>query len=231
MLDSLFFHRHRFLRQIIGRPRLLVCTLIGLGLLATMPAGWQLSTRLLLAWNAGVWIYLVAAIVMMHRADEHSLRRAAIMIDESRFAVLALTIAAATVCIAAIVVHLGMVKEMQGQSRHFHLTLAIATIVSAWTFIHVTFAQHYAHEFFIERQSEKELPEDMRGGLRFPGSVKPDFSDFLYFSFIIGVASQTADVEICSRPMRRVALTHGVVSFFFNTMVLALTINIAAGLI
>ncbi len=230
-MRSTVFHRHPVLRQFVGRPRLVVCLVIGFGLLAAMPEKWQLSTRLLIAWNAGVWTYLVAAAVMMFRSNENTLRRRAIMTDESRFIVLALACVAAVASLAAIVAQLGMVKDMHGLLRTLHVGLAAATIVSAWTFIHVIYAQHYAHEYFIERASERELPEELRGGLRFPGTGKPDFSDFLYFSFVIGVAAQTADVEICSRPMRRVALLHCVLSFFFNTTVLALTINIAAGLI
>ena len=230
-MKSTVFHRHRLLRQIFGRPRLLLCGIVGVGSFAVMPDEWKWSTRLLITWNIGVWLYLALAGFMMMRANEQSLRRRAVMVDESRFVVLGLTIVAAAASVAAIVAQLGMVKEMHGLLRYLHVSLAAVTILSAWTFIHVIFAQHYAHEYFIERDSEKQLPEDMRGGLRFPGSIKPDFSDFVYFSFVIGVATQTADVEICSRPMRRVALAHGVVSFFFNTIVVALTINIAAGLI
>ena len=120
---------------------------------------------------------------------------------------------------------------MTGLMKGLHLGLAALTIVTSWAFIHIIFAQHYAHEYFIERASEKSLPEEFRGGLHFPGAGAPDYFDFVYFSFIIGVASQTADIEICSPPMRRVSLVHSLVSFFFNTTILALMINIASGLV
>ena len=231
MQTSKVFHRHPLIRQFIGRPRLMICVIIGLAILAVMPEEWQLSTRLLLAWNGGVWIYIAAALAMMLRSNEHKMRRTALMTDESRFVVLGLTIIAAAASIVAIVAQLGSVKDMHGLLRTLHVGLAAGTIVSAWAFIHVVFAQHYAHEYFIERKSEADLSEDMRGGLNFAGTLKPDYTDFLYFSFVIGVAAQTADVSICSKPMRRVALVHCVLSFFFNTIVVALTINIAAGLI
>jgi uncharacterized membrane protein len=105
------------------------------------------------------------------------------------------------------------------------------TIATGWTFIHLTFALHYAHEYASEHRRRPELDDKIRGGLQFPDTTTPDYSDFLYFSFIIGVACQTADVALSSPMMRRIALAHGVVAFFYNTIIVALTINIAAGLI
>ncbi len=231
MLESMLFQRHRVLRHFVARPRLLICAVIGLALFFALPDDWQLSTRALLAWNVAILGYLAAAAEMMARSSEQTIRRRAVVSDESRFVVLLLTIVAAIASIVAIVAQLALVKDMHGLIRTLHVGLSAATIVTAWTFIHVVFAQHYAHEFFVERASEKELPPELRGGLIFAGVKQPDYSDFLYFAFVIGVASQTADVQISTRPMRRVALAHCVLSFFFNTTVLALTINIAAGLI
>ena len=231
MPETALFQRHKLLRHVVARPRLALCGLLGLATLAVLPVDWQFSTRTLIAWNTGIWTYLAAAAVMMYRSTEQNIRRRAVVTDESRFVVLALTCVAAVASIAAIIAQLAATKDVHGLSRALHIGLAAATIVSAWTFMHVVFAQHYAHEYFIERASEKAMPEEFRGGLQFPGGCAPDYSDFLYFAFVIGVAGQTADVAICSRPMRRVTLVHCVLSFFFNTTVLALTINIAAGMI
>ena len=226
-----YLHQHRLWRQIVGRPRLLISAMISLIGLAAMPGEWQLSTRLLIAWNAGIWIYIAAAFVSMLRSNEARMRRNALMTDESRFAVLVLCTLAAVASIVAIFAQLSGVKDMHGLLRGLHVGLAAGTIVSAWAFIHIIFAQHYAHEYYIERKGEAELPEELRGGLQFIDTRQPDYSDFMYFSFVIGVASQTADIVICSRTMRRVALAHCVLAFFFNTAVLALTINIAAGML
>jgi uncharacterized membrane protein len=223
--------RSKWLRQIIGRPRLLSCTLVGLASLVLMPNTWHVTTRVLIAWNFGTILYLLLSARMMARASEVSIRRRAAMIDESRFVILVFSIGAAVISLVAIVMHLAAVKDMHGALRMLHLGLAGGTILTAWTFIHMIFAQHYAHEYFVERESEKTLPPEERGGLCFPGSGNPDYWDFLYFSYVIGVAAQTADVQVCTKPMRRVTLIHCVVSFFFNTTVLALTINIAASLI
>ncbi|MGC2224581.1 MAG: DUF1345 domain-containing protein, partial [Methylocella sp.] len=135
--------------------------------------------------------------------------------DEGKFFILVLTSLAAIAAIAAIIAQ----------------ALAAATIISAWFFIHLTYALHYAHEYFDEYFAEPGRPTAERGGLVFPGTKNPGYFDFLYFSYVIGVACQTTDVNITSQAMRRVALVHCVLAFFFDSAVLALTINIAAGLI
>jgi uncharacterized membrane protein len=223
--------RNPYLVHVFGRPRLLVCLLIGILTYLISPAIWHSSTRILVAWNLATWLYIVLASRMMATATEESIRRHAAQIDESRFVVLILSILAAVACLAAIFAQLAAVKSAQGDVRYLHLGLAAVTILSAWTFIHLIFAQHYAHEFYVEREEERKLPEEMRGGLLFPGCVQPSYADFIYFSFVIGCASQTADVSTTSTTMRMVSLIHGVISFFFNTTVLALTINIGSGLV
>jgi uncharacterized membrane protein len=199
--------------------------------LSVEPGGWHLSTRILLAWNVATWLYIGLTVRAMATATEASIRRYAVMGDESRYVVLAFCMAAAVASLAAIIAQLGSVKESGGLVRVGHLSLAVGTIVSAFVFIHLVFAQHYAHEFFILRKSEEDLPEEARGGLHFPYTPKPGYTDFAYYSFVIGCASQTADVETTSAPMRRLTLLHGVLAFFFNSTVLALTINICSGLI
>jgi len=231
MTTSSFLHNHRFLRHVVGRPRLFFCIVLGLTGFLLLPSDWRAPTRLLAAWNLGALAYIVSAIHLMLTADPARMRRLAQLTDESRFVVLALSVLSAVASIAAIVALLAQVRDLAGLDKALHLELAALTIVSSWSFIHLIFAQHYAHEYYVERATARQAPEALRGGLLFPDTQSPDFLDFLYFSFVIGVASQTADVAISSRPMRRVALIHCVLAFFFNTTVLALTINIAAGLI
>jgi uncharacterized membrane protein len=222
---------HHHLRHIVGRPRLASCILVGVLAAYLMPSHWHPSTRALIGWNLGTWLYILLSAQTMRTASAASIRRHAMLTDESRFAVLGLAVVAALASLGAILAELAAVKDAQGALRGLHLGLAAATIVSAWIFTHMIFAQHYAHEFFVERDSEKELTEDARGGLRFPATREPLWGEFLYYSFVIGCASQTADVETTSAPMRVITLIHGVFSFFFNTTILALTINIASGLV
>jgi uncharacterized membrane protein len=221
----------RGLRHLAARPSLVICVPIVALSYLLMPATWHGTTRLLIAWNIGTWPYIALTVRAMARANEASIRRHALMGDESRFLVLTFCMAAALASLAAIIAQLGSVKEAQGLLKIEHLILAFGTVVSAFVFIHLVFTQHYAHEFFILRASEVSLPEEARGGLRFPYTAKPTFADFAYYAFVIGCACQTADVETTSSPMRTVTVIHGVLSFFFNTSVLALTINISSSLI
>jgi uncharacterized membrane protein len=159
------------------------------------------------------------------------MRRRAAQQDDGRIAILLLTTFAALAAIGAIVAELAAVKDLAGTAKHLHVALAALTIISAWLFIHLMFALHYAHDFYASADSVDGGAGNDRGGLTFPETDAPDYWDFLYFSYVIGVACQTADVAISSRAMRRTALFHCVLAFFFNSAVLALTINIAAGLI
>ncbi len=196
-----------------------------------LPADWRVNTRLLIGWNAGAFLYFILAGRMIVTDSHEKITRRAETQDEGRFVILVLATLAAAMAIGAIVAQLGSLKDTKGLLKDLHIALAAATIVSAWALIHLMFALHYAHEYVIERAARDTRPAKGRGGLVFPGSETPDYLDFLYFSYVIGVACQTADVEISSPAMRRIALVHCVLAFFFNSAVLALTINIAAGLI
>jgi uncharacterized membrane protein len=214
-----------------AHPRLFLGFVIGVAVYFLLPHSLKLTTRLLLGWNSGTWFYFLTTGWLIFRATPESIRWNAKSSDEGRFFILILASLAAIASIGAIIAQLAIVKDFSGALKGLHIALAAATIISAWFFIHLTYALHYAHEYFDEYFDHPDRPSSDRGGLKFPGDDDPDYFDFLYFSYVIGVASQTADVELCSREMRRVALGHCVLAFFFNSAVLALTINIAAGLI
>jgi uncharacterized membrane protein len=137
---------------------------------------------------------------------------------------------AALASIVAIFAQLATVKDLPPSVKSLHVALAALTIVSAWFFIHLCFALHYAHEYYDELEAEPGKALDVRGGLVFPGDEDPDYYDFLYFAFVIGATAQTADIGIASKFMRRTVLGHCILAFFFNSAVLALTVNIAASL-
>jgi len=211
-------------RQVRVRPRLMVATGVGLAASLLLPGSLSGSTRALIAWDAGTGLYLVLAWALMLRADVEHMRRQAKLQDDGAAAVLGLTVAAAVASLAAIVLELVGVKSYPPSQQTLRLALVAVTLLCSWCLVHTAFAFHYAHEFYVDRGG--------KGGpcLEFPGRGQPDYADFLYFSFVIGTTSQTADVSISSRSMRRLALLHGVIAFFFNTTLLALTINVAAGL-
>ena len=253
-------HRERILplRIVAARPRLFLAFAAGAfaGFLA--PEWLGAVTRALIGWNVATISNLLLAYISTHETNHRLIRYHAQFLDDGRYFVLIFSIVAAIAAICAIVVEMGAAKDMQGLARALHLGLAACTILSSWLFMHTTFALHYAHEYYFERRLAgaddgepveetsdldgdgdidaddvtlaRESCSDPRGGLIFPDTTHPTYVDFVYFSYTIGVASQTADVSISSAAMRRIVLAHSVLSFFFNTTILALTINLAAGL-
>jgi uncharacterized membrane protein len=213
-----------FLHQVRARPRLVIATILGLATLAVLPATVSATTRALLAWDIGAGLYLALAWIMMLRANVERMRRRARQQDDGAVVVLSLTVFAAVASLAAIVLELMGAKGHSAHEQHLHLALSVLTILCSWFLVHTAFALHYAHEFYERTGAEP-------GCLAFPGNSEPTYLDFLYFAFVLGTTSQTSDVAISSSAMRRLALIHGVIAFFFNTTLLALVVNIAAGLI
>lgn len=204
--------------------RLFGAAAVGLVLLGALPADLRLSTRLLAAWDFGIVIYLVLAFLVVRRFDLKRVQVRAAEQDEGRFFILVLTVAAAVASLAAIVVELGAVRATPGGYSKPEFPLVVATILLSWVFVHVIFALHYAHEFYRH-------PDDGRSCLIFPGDARPDYWDFIYFSFVIGMTFQVSDVQVASKRVRRTVVAHGVVSFFFDVAIIALVVNIGANLI
>ena len=205
--------------------RLFIGALVGLAVIALTPNDWRLATRLLVGWNAGIALYLVLIHSLIWRCDVARLRRRAAEQDEGAFAILLLSMASTLASLVAIVFEIGGSKEIARSLAVSHVLLAMATIFLSWAFMHTIFSLHYAHEYYGEGRDKKI------GGLNFPSENEPDYLDFLYFSLVIGMTSQVSDVAITSRSIRRMAALHGVLSFFFNLTVLALTVNMISNLI
>ena len=203
------------------RPRLFISLGIGalVSVVLTVFTDWRTATRLLVGWDIYVGLYLALVAHLMSGADIQRIRGRAAVEDEGQFAILVLTVVAALASLGAIFSELGI-----GAGRSpAHVVLAALTILLSWAFIHTIFALHYAHEFY---------DEDIGGGLAFPGGeTEPDYWDFVYFSFVIGMTSQVSDVGVTHKEIRRTVAAHGVVSFVFNAALLALTVNIAASAI
>ncbi|HEY2228941.1 MAG TPA: DUF1345 domain-containing protein, partial [Xanthobacteraceae bacterium] len=143
--------------------------------------------------------------------------------DEGQFTILAMTATAAFASLGAII---ALLATSDANNRDpIHLLLGVVTILLSWTFTHIMFALHYAHEFYDENGGRG-------GGLLFPGDLRePDYWDFVYFAFVIGMTSQVSDVAVTCRPIRHTVSAHGIISFIFNVTLLALTVNIAASAI
>lgn len=202
--------------------RLWICATLGIVGYLILPASLHLATRRLIGWDIGVLCYLIATATMMARAASTEIRRHSEEHDEGALGVLILTVAAAIASLGAIFVELATTdRTMHGYG--LHVALAIATVVLSWAFTHTIFALHYAYQFYGDYECA--------GGLRFPEDDKPDYWDFVYFAFVVGMTFQVSDVAVTNKQMRRFVVAHGVLAFFFTSAIVALMVNIAASVI
>ncbi len=208
---------------LLERPRLWIALILGAIVAACVPFSLRPLLRVLLGWNIAVWLYLILIWIMMAQANAARVRESAAREDESSVIVLTAVSVGALASIAAIVLELATAKNLGLGSSVRHFVFTGSTVIGSWCVIPTIFALHYARLFYA--------PSGTRA-LQFPDAdVEPDYWDFLYFSFTIAVASQTADILIASKSMRRAVLAQSLLSFFFNACILALTINIAASLV
>jgi uncharacterized membrane protein len=207
-------------RVIYARPRTFFSLAIGIATFFLLPSALRPLTRALLGWDVLIGVYLLLVYIMVLRSGLSHIRRNAVMQDDGRFLILLVTAIGAFASIAAIVLELG-------GSHHgaLQLTLATVTIALSWAAVHTTFALHYAHEYYRGARP---------GGLQFPSGDQhesADYWDFVYFSFVIGMTAQVSDVGITDKTIRRTATVHGIISFVYNTALVALMVNIAASAI
>jgi uncharacterized membrane protein len=210
----------RAVRLVYARPRTFFAIALGIVTFFLLPASLAPVTRLLVGWDIFVAIYLVLVYVMILRSTLATIRRMAALQDDGRFVIPLLVTLGAFASLAAIVYELGNANH-----KPTELIFATATVALSWAAVHTGFALHYAHEFYRGKKP---------GGLQFPSGDEhedADYWDFVYFSFVIGMTAQVSDVGITARTIRRTATVHGIISFVFNTALLALMVNIAASAI
>jgi uncharacterized membrane protein len=217
----------RWLRILRSRPRLVAAVLVAISVALLLPARivGHTESRLLIAWNTGALLYLGLVWHMMHGSEPEGIARRALREDEGRGAILAFVVLAAVAVLVAVGSQLSAVKDMHGVAKTLHVVLAAVTVISAWLFIQALFALHYAHDFYLARR--------LHAGdlLSFPGTRDPTYGDFFYFACVIGTSGQTADVNFQGSTLRGVGTVHCILAFFFNATLIALAINIAAGLL
>jgi uncharacterized membrane protein len=207
-------------RVVYARPRTFVAIALGVVAFFLLPPSARLVTRLLIGWDIFATLYLGLVYFMMLCSEHRRIKRDAVLQDDGRFLILLVTALGAFASIAAIVLELGSTHHAVPQ-----LAIATATIALSWAVVHTAFALHYAHDYY---RSAKP------GGLQFPSGEKQDHADywdFVYFSFVIGMTAQVSDVGITDKTIRRTATVHGIISFVYNTALVALMVNIAASAI
>jgi uncharacterized membrane protein len=213
------------IHRLYAGGRLVVAIIAGGLVFLILPEALRLAMRIASAWVVGVAIFLALTAAVMVGASPERVRARVRQLDPRRWVILAIIVAAASVSLLAL--GLTLQKETGETAAALALRLVVTglTVVASWTLTHTVFALHYAHHYYGDVEGPSTAD---RGGVAFPGTDLPDYWDFLYFAFVIGMTCQVSDVQVTSRAMRRLTLMHGVLSFFFNTIVLALAVNLLA---
>jgi uncharacterized membrane protein len=213
--------------RIGAMQRLAVVLAVAVVVFLAQPDSISWHTRGVVSWNLGVIVYLCLAWWLIARSDAGMTRDHALGQDQSGYVIFLFVVGAACASIVAIGFVVSTIKELAFWSRAWHLALTIGALISSWLLIHTVFAFHYARRYYAVLRRERTTPSE----LLFPGNREPDYLDFAYYSFVIGMTSQVSDVAVTSRQMRRLTLIHGVLAFVFNIAVLALSINIIGSVI
>jgi uncharacterized membrane protein len=217
------------IRHLDAHHRLFVSIVIAMLALYGLHGRIPVATQLVAAWDVYAIVYLMLAWFMIGRANPSVVRQNVKIQDSSRMVIFVLVIAAAWISLLAVGFVLGPSKTLVNNQRFVHIGLSIVAVICSWLLTHTVFAIHYAHVFYSD--TIEETSRKRHGGLEFPGTKDPDYLDFVYFSYVIGMTFQVSDVQISSRRMRRYALIQALLAFAFNTIILALSVNIILNLI
>jgi uncharacterized membrane protein len=208
--------------HLLAHRRLLISAIVGVVVALTWPGVESLLTRALLGWNALIWVYLASVALTLLHADSGHIKRLALAQGESAAVVLAIVVVAVVMSLVAVIFELIGAKAAAPHDRLLHAAFGFVTVIGSWLLLPMLFGLTYASAYYGAEPDS---------GLAFPGvtaKFEPDHTDFLYFSFTIAVTAQTSDVGVTSRAMRRLVLGQSVLSFVFNTTILAFAINAAA---
>jgi len=202
-------------------PRLAAATVVGVAVELALRQIWPASLAAILAWDAAVVCFLGLTFRVIADRSIDSIRRRAARLDSRTSVIMALVILASCVSLFGLAVSLHGASGALPDRPVQRLVLAGVTVLGSWSLIHTVFALHYAHLFYGSQ----------REGLIFPGGGEPDYWDFTYFSFVVGMTCQVSDVQVAAPGLRKLTLVHSVLSFFFNTVILALAVSVGAGLL
>jgi uncharacterized membrane protein len=210
------------------RPRLFGSIVAGLavGLSLAFFFGLRASAAAAVGWDVMCLVFTGLMYLYMRNQTPKAMRTHAAEADEGRVIVLMLILLASAASFGAIAMELVAAKSAKGPAQGLYIALAFFTVAMSWYFVQLNFALHYAHAYYTRPQNGR----GDAGGLEFPGTEAPDYWDFLHFSIVIGVASQTADIAFTEKGLRRLGTAHSLFAFVFNTVIVALTINLLASL-
>jgi uncharacterized membrane protein len=187
------------------------------------------AVLVLLTWISFALTIIIQDWIIILMSHPREVRKIAKMQDSSRTTILLFVLASSLASLVSILFLLKSTKAHTASGFHAHILLAIAAVIASWWLVHTIFTLLYAHLYYDTDTDAGETR--MIGGLDIPGNEEPDYLDFVYFSFVIGMTFQVSDIEISSRIIRRFATLHALMSFAFNTAILALSINVISGLV
>lgn len=221
-------------RVLAAHPQSMAALAVALAAFLLLPGRLGLAEHLVLAWDAGALLLLLLMLVGFARtAESPAMAANAERQQDGEWTIFAITVAGAAASFAALSSMLGHAKDVPPGRRDLYVALVAFTLLLSWTLTHILFAVRYAHEYYsaTEGVARPGVAGHVDGGLAFPGEDAPDYWDFVYFGIVLGMTFQVSDVQITSRKLRRLATVHGLVGFLFNTVIVALTVNIAASLL
>ncbi len=213
--------------RIHSAQKLLICIVIGVIIYFVVDIQ-QLDqlTHLMISWDAFSLSMIILSWITFSITKSQQIREQAKAQDSSRILIFITVLVSTFASFLAVLLLLISKKDFK-TTEALHLSVAIAGMLFSWFLIHTIFTFRYAHIFYGDN---KDKPDTHAGGLEFPNDKKPDYLDFAYFSFVLGMTFQVSDVDITSKRLRRFSLLHSILAFIFNTVMIALTINIIAGL-
>ena len=217
----------RFFYRLDAHHRLMIALSVSLVTFLIVFKLYSTPALILITWISFAMVIIILDWIIISTSHPREVRKIAKMQDSSRAAIF-LTVQAAS--LASLVAIVFLLKSTKNHSKtNEHILLAIAAVIVSWWLVHTIFTLLYAHLYYDTDTDAGEIKKI--GGLEFPGKEEPDYLDFVYFSFVIGMTFQVSDVEISSRQIRRFTLLHALMSFAFNTVILALSINVISGLV
>lgn len=216
-------------RVLAGHPRAiaaLVASVAAWTAVSDAYPGWSARTRAIASWDIGAIVFLALAMHLFATRVPEQMAADAEQQEEGQWTIFWVMLLGTIFSFAALSGEFSGLKDLPSVERGLRVALVGSTLLLSWLLAHVVFVFRYAHEWY-DRDEQGRL----KGGLQFPSDDQPDYLDFLYFAVVIGMTFQVSDVQVTSRRLRRLALLHGLLSFLFNTVIVALTVNIAAGLL
>lgn len=221
----------KFINRLDAHHKLYISLATGLITFFGLYEKFSTPVHVMLTWLAYCLVSLVLSWVTILSSHPADVKKEVHDQDSSRTLIFLFAITAAFVSLFAILILLQSSSQSSSKADLTgHILLSLASVISSWWLVHTIFTLRYAHLYYCDIENDDKGKNQKPGGLDFPNENEPDYLDFTYFSFVLGMTFQVSDVEITSKRIRRLALVHGVLSFAFNTVIVALSINIVSGL-